>query len=331
MRHLLEDRVAVLLDELLRGVGHRRDKVGEREVVARVEACAPLLVELGELGGADGVLLVEEGAESRVLAAVAEPALLVQQGEHSVRQVLDGGHDRAVVGHLDGRPLDLLRLVVRLLVVEDGVEEEALQLLVGQVDEQLLERVGAEDLEAEDVEEADRAPIGGRDATGAERLVEPLDHVVKDGRVDRPRHGVARVAALLGREGERVGRSLPREALGEDGRAVDLEDLSRQLGLELLLLHAEQVRHHGERRSVRNLARVVLLVRARVGHLGRVRLGEAHVAEGEHGGEQLEEGSLLRLVEAGELQPRGQLLPAGGVVDARSLGLAVAEVGVIGG
>mmetsp|Transcript_35054 Transcript_35054/g.112605 ORF Transcript_35054/g.112605 Transcript_35054/m.112605 type:complete len:450 (+) Transcript_35054:2377-3726(+) len=206
MRHLLEDRVAVLLDELLRGVGHRRDKVGEREVVARVEACAPLLVELGELGGADGVLLVEEGAEGRVLAAVAEPALLVQQGEHSVRQVLDGGHDRAVVGHLDGRPLDLLCLVVRLLVVEDGVEEEALQLLVGQVDEQLLERVRAEDLEAEDVEEADplaghaRAVGGRRRARRRHALVDGLDDPREEAVVHALAQRIARAARLLGVE-----------------------------------------------------------------------------------------------------------------------------------
>ena len=46
---------------------------------------------------------------------------------------------------------------LRLLASEYGVEEEALELLVGQVDHQLLEAVRLEDLEAKHVEQPDRA------------------------------------------------------------------------------------------------------------------------------------------------------------------------------
>ena len=43
------------------------------------------------------------------------------------------------------------RLVRELLGLEDGAQEEVLQLLVGVVDAQLLERIDLKDLEAKDV------------------------------------------------------------------------------------------------------------------------------------------------------------------------------------
>ena len=67
---------------------------------------------------------------------------------------------------------------LRLLASEYGVEEEALELLVGQVDHQLLEAIGLEDLKAEDVEEpnppaANLVPAGALGA--AEDGVDALD------------------------------------------------------------------------------------------------------------------------------------------------------------
>eukprot|EP00962_Isochrysis_galbana_P007039 scaffold1896_cov121-Isochrysis_galbana.AAC.6 len=118
-RQLLEDRVAVLLDELARRVGDGRHKVGQREVDLWVEAGARFLVERGEGGGAHGVALVEQVAQRCVRATLAQPALLVEQREHATGRVLDGSHNRPIVGHLDWHPLDLLSLVVRLLVPED--------------------------------------------------------------------------------------------------------------------------------------------------------------------------------------------------------------------
>ena len=48
-------------------------------------------------------------------------------------------------------PANVLLVVLRLLQLEDVVDEELLQVLVAEVDAQLLERVLLEGLKAEDV------------------------------------------------------------------------------------------------------------------------------------------------------------------------------------
>ena len=67
-----------------------------------------------------------------------------------------------------------------LLLRERVRVELLLQPLVGEVDAELLERVGLEDLEAEDVEDADRHA-----AVAAHRAVDPLHKVVEHVRVRR--------------------------------------------------------------------------------------------------------------------------------------------------
>ena len=62
-----------------------------------------------------------------------------------------------IVGELDLLAVDALARVLALLDLEDAAVEEALQRLVRVVDEQLLERVALEALEAEDVKQ----PNGG--------------------------------------------------------------------------------------------------------------------------------------------------------------------------
>jgi hypothetical protein len=76
------------------------------------------------------------------------------------------------------------------------VVEELLQLLVGVVDQQLLERVLAKDLETRDVEDADERRLD----LLAQRLVDLLDEPEEQAVVQRLGERVARVAGLLGRQ-----------------------------------------------------------------------------------------------------------------------------------
>ena len=78
-----------------------------------------------------------------------------------------------------------------LLLLEGVQVEELLQLLVGVVDAELLERVCREDLEAEDVQKADPAvrPLRRR----VELRVHPRDDQQEERRVDELDEGVALV------------------------------------------------------------------------------------------------------------------------------------------
>ena len=115
--------------------------------------------------------------------------------------------------------VDALGLVKLLLLLERVLVEELLQLLVGVVDAHLRERVGAEaqsasagvsvgmrayvraarllkgvgveDLEAEDVEDADEAA-----ARALERAVDPLDEPVEERVVDRLSEGGAHLCMV---------------------------------------------------------------------------------------------------------------------------------------
>ena len=70
--------------------------------------------------------------------------------------------------------------------------ELLLQPLVGEVDAELLERILLEDLEAEDVEHADRDA-----ALAADRRVDPLDELVEHRRVHRLRERLDRLVRRL--------------------------------------------------------------------------------------------------------------------------------------
>ena len=58
-------------------------------------------------------------------------------------------------------PVDGLEVVLLLLQLEDVLHEELLQVLVGEVDAELLERVRLEVLEAENVQDPDLTPASG--------------------------------------------------------------------------------------------------------------------------------------------------------------------------
>ena len=79
--------------------------------------------------------------------------LLVDQREESMRPRLEQHGHRRVVGKLEDGALDALGAALGLLHTEDVLVEELLQLLVGEVDQELLEAVAREALETEDVEQ----------------------------------------------------------------------------------------------------------------------------------------------------------------------------------
>ena len=79
-------------------------------------------------------------------------ALRVEQAEDAERRLLDELDAGLVVGIVDADAAYALLGVDLLLHLEDELEEELVQLLVGEVDAQLLEGVDLEDLEAKDVE-----------------------------------------------------------------------------------------------------------------------------------------------------------------------------------
>ena len=172
------------------------------------------------------------------LGALWHAALVVQRGEDALALAVDERELRRVVGELDRLDVDALALVLLDAQLHQRVHEGRLQLLVGEVDAELLERVEPKVLEAEDVEQADEALlVGGRPATrsvDALRLedVERADDPLEDGLVHRLGEGVARVDALLLRQVDGVRRL-----------ATPGGDLAGgQLLLEHRLLHTEQRR-----------------------------------------------------------------------------------------
>ena len=110
-----------------------------------------------------------------LVIAFGEFGLLVDE-RHEVERPKGNEIERLLIVYkLDVMPIDCLVVVLLLLHLENVLDEELLQVLVGVVDAELLERVGSEVFEAEDVEHADRA------------LIFPDDHVrLGDSPVDLP-------------------------------------------------------------------------------------------------------------------------------------------------
>ena len=150
---------------------------------------------------------------------LGQPTHLVQQvkqpGRHAALLVRNEGDAARIVGPRDRAPRDTLGDVELLLRREDVQVERGLQLLIRKVDEELLERIRRERLEAEDIEQADE---GGRRrgrvlAHRARELgVDERDRPLKERRVDRLHEPLAHRSALVGIEhdvdGLRVGAAL---------------------------------------------------------------------------------------------------------------------------
>ena len=115
------------------------------------------LALLGGLGLAKGLVLAQVLAhhllQVGLVSGLGDDALFLQHGQdtHLLLNQLDS--DDQVHTKVDESPLDTLLLVLFLLLDEHVVVEELLETLVGVVDEELLQDVEIEDLEAGDVED----------------------------------------------------------------------------------------------------------------------------------------------------------------------------------
>lgn len=96
----------------------------------------------------------------REVASAAELCLFVQDREDPLPLGLEEEIERRLVvfklNLVDRDPLDL---VLFLLGDKDALVEKALELLVGEIDTHLLERIFLEDLEPEDVKDTDGARL----------------------------------------------------------------------------------------------------------------------------------------------------------------------------
>ncbi|WPK27202.1 hypothetical protein PUMCH_004579 [Australozyma saopauloensis] len=140
----LADGVSVFLDEAVHVVGHVQRVVADDELGL---AKSGLLEHL--VGGRLVEVLVHLFDPGGVVTG-RQTGLLVQQGQHT-HAVLDKVDAGLVVGKVYEQPLDLLLDVLFLLQLEHVLVELLLQLLVGVVDAELLERVLLEVLESVDI------------------------------------------------------------------------------------------------------------------------------------------------------------------------------------
>mmetsp|Transcript_30908 Transcript_30908/g.101924 ORF Transcript_30908/g.101924 Transcript_30908/m.101924 type:complete len:259 (-) Transcript_30908:1061-1837(-) len=127
---------------------------------------------------------------------------------------------------------------------EDVAEEEVVQRLVRIVDEQLLERVGADVLEADDVEQHEGArllaPLASRRGRGEVR-VEPEHEEIEEVLVEVARQRVARLGGLARRERDLARRAAPSQRrVRPHGEGL----------LQLRRRHAERLRGALERRRL---------------------------------------------------------------------------------
>ena len=226
LREELVERVVVLLEEAVGRIRHGARKVLDGEGGG-----------VGGFGG--GGLLDDKALVPRVLlrdrrairgvARLRRPALRIEDPEQSDGRLLDQPDARLVVGVGDLDAADALVRVRRLLHLEDELQEELVQLLVREVDAELLERVGLERFEAEDVEQTDEAHGGG--GTAKDRAVDSRDDPIEQQRVQRLAERRARRRRL--RDGQldvvEHPRNLHRAFEHEPADALDAEEGGAEL------------------------------------------------------------------------------------------------------
>mmetsp|Transcript_1076 Transcript_1076/g.2965 ORF Transcript_1076/g.2965 Transcript_1076/m.2965 type:complete len:431 (+) Transcript_1076:2737-4029(+) len=269
-RQVLGEGVLVLEEEALGRVGHRAGEVAHGEGALGVGARVARVVD-------EALVLAHEPAlelgHKGLVGALGEDALLVEHGDESHAV---GGEEleHVAVVHLrlvEGGHGDALGLGLGHGRGEDHAVEEALKLLVGVVDEQLLERVVGEELKPKDVEDADegvrlRVRVVGA-ASEADGLVDGQAHAVKDARVEGLGQRVHEVHGL----GGRVWLGDPLCARADAPRGERLTELGH--------VHAQQARE-----GLQGLERPLVERRAH-GRLARPGRGEVHVAAVQHRGE----------------------------------------------
>mmetsp|Transcript_25602 Transcript_25602/g.82644 ORF Transcript_25602/g.82644 Transcript_25602/m.82644 type:complete len:204 (-) Transcript_25602:785-1396(-) len=162
-----------------------------------------------------------------VVGLVGEPADLVEKVQHAgrlatllERQQRDGAR---VVGPGDGAARDALGGVELLLGGEDVLVEGGLQLLVGKVDEQLLEAISGERFKPKDVKDPDKAVGRGGRGEAAKPGIHEADGPVEERRVDSLGQCVARVDRLLCTQphGDRLDRAADRGGDAARGERLD--------------------------------------------------------------------------------------------------------------
>mmetsp|Transcript_606 Transcript_606/g.2227 ORF Transcript_606/g.2227 Transcript_606/m.2227 type:complete len:647 (+) Transcript_606:4930-6870(+) len=196
-----EERIEVLLHESINAVDDRPGVVLDHEVRRvgpRPVAVLPLRARAADaVERVSHVGLVPLRDEVLVAGRRSAAALALHERDEAHGLLLDQLDAEVVVGELGLVPLDLLALVLLRFLLEDGEVEELLQLLVGEVDEQLLEAVGRHLLEAEDIKDADE--VLRLRAGDVERGVDAAHQPVEEGAVDRLAQRIAAGGALRGR------------------------------------------------------------------------------------------------------------------------------------
>ena len=158
-------RVGVLREPALGAVADLARKVLDDEgLLLREPVALGAAGAGGELGRGDDLrLAVAESSASVILTSVrvGQPRVLGERVEDGGRRLARDDLDAlGVVLPLDARPDDALGRVDLLLGLEERDRKVLVQLLVGEVDEELLERVLLEVLEAVDVEDAEEVVLG---------------------------------------------------------------------------------------------------------------------------------------------------------------------------
>ena len=192
------------------------------------------------VGAMRRVQLTAEGAVVRLGRA----ALRVEQIKGADSRLVEDLAHLGIVGRVHRGHWDALPRVQRQLVHKDLLHEEGMEPLVCVVDAELLERVLLKPLEAEDVEEADRA-ARLLILPNHQRGIDGEHHVVEDARVH-----------LLDESVTRLGR-VHRLQCHLDGLAGSDDRLGEQVLAQLL--HAQVALGERERRLRRLRDRCLLI------------------------------------------------------------------------
>ncbi|GIX63978.1 family transcriptional regulator, putative [Babesia caballi] len=276
--------VFVLEDEVLRVVLDAANRVDDGEV--------ELAADLGRRVLVVGLQLVVARGHEVLVGAAGGEALILEQRQNGLAlgaEHLNDGRVGRVVELGDG---NALVLVESRLALEDNVHEVGLKHLVGDVDEELLEGVVLEHLEAENVKHANEVLEA---ALGLNGTVEVADQPQEQTLV----HGLADAGP------EHIGvANLPRSA---NLVAAGAGDFDGELSLQLGRVEEQQPTSVLEHVLVDDGRRVVDAV-----HGGGADLDVAHQQDT---GQQGEDGADLVLREAHALERLEHLLEVGNVVD----------------
>mmetsp|Transcript_26469 Transcript_26469/g.69624 ORF Transcript_26469/g.69624 Transcript_26469/m.69624 type:complete len:686 (-) Transcript_26469:554-2611(-) len=196
---ILEERVLVLVQESVNGVGHIAGVVPEHE---RVRWDRPVAGPVGHhkaIVPANRLRHVLQPLHVRLLAG-ANP-LFIERGDDALALGVNQITNDLVVEEFDGLPLDTLAHVLILLRFESELNEKLLKLLVAVVNAELLKRVLLENFKAVNVEHANNGLDLAR--IDSDALVDASAHPDEESLV----HGLAqRVAGDAGPFRAQVGR-----------------------------------------------------------------------------------------------------------------------------